>query len=484
MERRPEAEPPGTGGAAPPERTGTSPLGHLLRHGGVYALATALQLGSALLIAPLLTRVLAPEAYGAVSTFQVVLQLLAMVVALGLPAAVLRQFYEDGDDAARRLATAGIASALALTALATATAPLWLGLTTEDDLGPALLLAVLGAAPTGALLCSQPLLQARKRPGRYVAVSTIISPGAQVAGTIGAIAADGSPTGYFAGALAAYVLALAVNVALARPLTWPPPSSRALGHALRIGLPTVPHSLSLYLLAFGDRFVVASIDGLDAAGRYQVAYLVGALGITILLALNQAWAPIVLGEPSPGRWTVLRETTAELHGLVALVVAGLALGAPIALRILAPSTYEVADLTTVSVTVAIAAVPYVTYLSAVHVLFSTGRTRSLAWITPAIAALNLGANAAVVPLAGLWGAAAVTLVSYALQAVLVRRAAGAVAEVAWDRGAHARAWAVALGVGALGAALPADGPALVARTAAAVVLAALAALRALRLART
>ena len=57
--------------------------------------------------------------------------------------------------------------------------------------------------------------------------------------------------------------------------------TRLLGASLRLGVATVPHALAIYVVSAGDRILVERELGLSSVARYQVAYLVGALGLTV-----------------------------------------------------------------------------------------------------------------------------------------------------------------------------------------------------------
>ena len=185
------------------------------------------------------------------------------------------------------------------------------------------------------------------------------------------------------------------------------------------------------MLALGDRVVIQVVSGSSAVGRYQVAYAVGALGVALLSALQNAWVPITFSASDEERWEALAKMTAIVVRLGILAAVGITVVAPIALDVLAPASYDPSDLVTVTALVAAGAVPWAFYLPMSQVLFWQRRTRPLAWITPLSAIFNLALVALLVPPLGLAGAGLSTLLALMLQAFLCSRAAAAAATVPW-----------------------------------------------------
>ena len=90
----------------------------------------------------------------------------------------------------------------------------------------------------------------------------------------------------------------------------------------------------------------------------------------------------------------------------------IAVVAPVALLIAAPSSYDPTALTTVTALTAISVLPYALYLSRVHIIFQQRATRVLAWATPLATVIGIGTCALLVPPLGLSGAAVSTIIGY------------------------------------------------------------------------
>ena len=348
-----------------------------------------------------------------------------------------------------------------------ATAPLWGELLVDGEVA-ALMIGVMIAVPAAIGGAGASLLLVEERPLAYVTVVLMGSLGAQTLGILAIIVAGPEATSYLVGYLLAAVMAALLGLLLSGSIRVRPASRALLRRALSIGLPTVPHSLAIFVLALGDRVVIQVVSGSSAVGRYQVAYALGALGVALLSALQNAWVPITFSASDEERWEALAKMTAIVVRLGILAAVGITVVAPIALDVLAPASYDPNDLVTVTALVAAGAVPWAFYLPMSQVLFWQRRTRPLAWITPLSAIFNLALVALLVPPLGLAGAGLSTLLALMLQAFLCRRAAARAVTVPWAfRRLIGPVAAGALAI-AMFAVLPAEAPWTVVRLGAAV----------------
>ena len=202
------------------------------------------------------------------------------------------------------------------------------------------------------------LLQVQERPLPYIAVSMLAAAGAQVTGVVVILLSRGTPTAYLAGYLIASAAAALAGIILTRALgagLAPRPVLRA---ALAIGLPTIPHSIAILVLALGDRLIIQAIDGAGQVGRYQVAYALGSLSIMILSAVQNAWVPLTFGAEEHPRCIYPGPDLSARHP---------ARGPPrrrprtrlaAPTQNLAPAGYDPADLDSVVALVALAGVPW------------------------------------------------------------------------------------------------------------------------------
>lgn len=439
----------------------------LATHGLAYLGARAVQLLAYVAVMPVVTRLLDETGYGTVALALVVFQALAAVAPLGLTSVVAWDLYErsaDAERAAQRLLVATAAIASAFVVVAWVTGPVWSRMFTGLGFDGALQLAVLLVLPVTVQAAALAIFQAQARPGAFVATTLVVTAGGQSLGLALLFVRD-TPASYLAGVLAGAVAGAVLALVLLPLRTVRPASSDRVRAAIRHGGPTVAHLLGFMVLALADRVLVERALGIDAAARYQVAYVVGSVGSVVLYGLNNAWAPMVYEDEDDGRWTTLTQTSVPVARLVAVLVAAVSLAAPLGLRILAPPSYGTDELAGVATLVAAATLFDFVYLSSVMVLFKRKRTGALLVVMPAAAALNVGLNLWLLPRWGLDGAAVATVLGYALMAGLAVVASRRQAHVPWDRPALARAGIGALAAVALALVLPTTGAGLVVRIA-------------------
>jgi len=444
--------------------------GRLARLGSVYVIARGIQVAAMFVVLPVVTRLLDESQYGIVVLSQVVHQAIAAIVPLGLTSVVAWSIYErrrTALDDARQMVLVTTMIATALTVVIEGTAPWWTKLFANVGNPPTMQIAVWMAIPVTIQASCLSVLQAQGR-ARPFAVSTVISSaGGQILGLL-LLFLFRSPASYMAGvAVGAVGGALVAASCIPMRLVRMPSFERVVG-ALRHGGPTVVHLLGFMLLAVGDRIIIERVMGVAAAARYQAAYSLGALAFAVLFALNNAWAPVVYDDPEGDDWSVLISSTRWVYGFSTLLMAVLALTAPLLLRIAVPASYRPEDLVSVAVVVLASLLPNVTYLAAVHVVFRRRRTGYLFVIVPVAGVANIGLNLVLVRLWGLMGAAVSTLVGYLIGGLVAMGAARAVERINWDRRFELTCYGVATVVALLSATLAGDGIALVVRCVAAV----------------
>lgn len=437
----------------------TSPTRLVLARGSIYSVASAAQLASAVVALPLLTRQLEPSAVGVISAALVVYPVAAHIAGLGLPAAVARPIYDrapTGASDARSLLLATVVIASGVLLVIHLAGPTWVRAFADIEYEGAVAWAILAALGLVSFFSVQQVLRAEDLAAWYVASAAVAAIGGQAVGVVMVIL-QGGPDGYLLGLGIGFLAGAAVGAVPIgfTGLRWPSP--KLLRSSLRLGGPTVPHLLALLVMSLGDRLVVERVEGLDSVGEYHVAYTAGAPGIVVLSAVNNAWAPQIYASEESERWRVLAATTRDLYPLAGLIAAGIAIAAPLALRVMAPAEYEVATLAPVSGMVALSILPYLRYLSRVHVVFQVRRTGILAAASPAAAALNLALNFVLVPPFGLMGAAASTLVSYATLSVLVGSVARRSASVPWERRSESWTWGLTVVMVIVAMLSPVDG---------------------------
>lgn len=181
---------------------------------------------------------------------------------------------------------------------------------------------------------------------------------------------------------------------------------------------------------YADNLFVRALRGEAELGAYNVGVRVLSMAIMVALYASQAALPWLAREHAAGR---LGEATARL-GQPLFAIAGLVAGAA------APFSGHFLGLFAAHATVAAQSLAWLfAAVAVIHAgavlttaLVAAGRGRAMLWIAAAGLALNLAANAVLVPTIGIEGAGIATLATEVLVAVL--------AGVALARGGAHSAW--------------------------------------------
>jgi O-antigen/teichoic acid export membrane protein len=399
----------------------------LLGKGSIYTLGTALQLLAAAIAIPAATRLLGSSEFGIVTLAITSQTILIPIAGLGLPVAILRFFFGEEDGVREPTLARELAMSVPLLSLITVgvvflTGLAWAPALVPDDPG-AILLGIGISLPGATVGAAMALLRAEERPTSYITVALVSSVGAQALGITALLIVDRTPLSYLGGFAIAVVLAAVVGLALSDALGTRPAPRPVIERALRYSLPTIPNTISIFVLAFGDRVIIQLIDGSSAVGKYQIGYAFGSIGIALITALQNAWLPLTFGADEERRWKTLADTGATVTRLAAFAAGGLALTAHAVLRLFIPSSYNPGLLADVSAIVALTTLPVAAYIAQSQVLLWTKHTRPLAVITPISAVCNLILVAVMLDPFGLRGAASATVIAASLQAALTGAAA-------------------------------------------------------------
>lgn len=396
----------------------------LFGRGLLYVVVTSLPIFTATIVSPILAHVLGPEDFGMLAAAISLHQVLMAAAIFGVDQAlILIRAESGGDRAARMLVTAGTLLALALTVVAGATITLWSGLLGFDQDSSLALITVLWTVPTTFLQLGLALLMAKDKLRAFALVSILLTVGSQVIGLVLILLGPRIAGVYAGGGLLGRLLAAAACLVLVRPLWFRRGDWTVVRGALLLGLPIALGALSSFVLNSGDRLVIQRLMGPEEVGRYQVAYTIGFEAITIFCFTGEAWAARFAGvRDDARRWRLLGQARDHVYELLAPALLGVNLAAPLVLRIFAPASFRPAGLLLVVLVVSLSGVPTIATLGSTRALITQHRTKPIALAAGVAAAANLVLCFALVPIFGLIGAGAATVVSISVQAVILRLA--------------------------------------------------------------
>ena len=395
-------------------------LRRLATTGAAYTAASILSKVIAVALLPLYTRYLSTEDYGAAEILFAAVVTASIVVRLGLIEAILRFFYKDDEDPAEVVAGsfAGLfwLSTLGALVLLPFAGPLAEALLPEAKAlgGSAPELVRIAIAGLWGLTMWEFMLTLYRLEERARAyfLTTILNVLASIGFTvILVVGLDEGARGLLVGSYAAGAAFVVALIAL----QWQRLSLRfdreLMRRLFRFGLPTMPAEVSLYLLNFADRLIIARSLGLAEAGLYSLAVKFAQAVNVLVRGFQLAWPPLAysIRDDDEARRTYATVVTLFVAGC-SWVVAGMWLFSRWIVRALADpkffDSFEAIGLISTAVTL------YALYLVLVVILGRTGRTEFN--FPAAIGALvaNVVLNLLLVPSLGIVGAGLALVASY------------------------------------------------------------------------
>src|SRR5581483_1457076 len=399
----------------------TGYLRRLATTGAAYTASSVVSKLIAVALLPLLTRYLTPADYGAAEVLITGVIAASIVIRLGVIEALLRFYYQAGEEPAEVVSTA-FASLF------------W---TTTIGLGIALPLA----EPISRLLLGHPdaslmriaifglwvftifefltaLFRVDERAKAYFAF-TVANVLVTIPVTVWLVVGEGrGASGLLWGQYGTGAIFLAGLVIADRKRLALVPDFQLWRRMLRWGLPTMPAELSLYSLNFIDRVLIVRLVGLGDAGLYSLSVKFAQAVNVLVKGFQLAWPPLAysIADDDEARRAYAVIVT-WFVSVTTFVVAGMWLLSRWIVRALAApeffGSYETVGLVSTGVML------YALYLVLVIVLGRTGRTEFNFPATAAGTLVNIGLNLALLPSMGIVGAGVSLVASYAVVLVLM-----------------------------------------------------------------
>lgn len=419
-------------------------LRRFARSASVYALAGIALKALTLLTAPIYTRFLSVEDFGAVNLADSLAGVVAVVVGVSLPQALNRLYFKRTDDASREsfvatvlvgcaaILAAGFGLSLVVGPWLTDLASSWLSV----PFFPFIAIALGTQLLNQLIQLWQRLFQAEEKP-RAFAVSRIVQGGVTAVAVIAfVVGVRTGGVGLLLGRLAGAAVLVVGMVWLLRGRLRAPLRAEHLREALRFGAPLIPYQLTVMALEVSDRFVIEAVHGSERVGVYSLAAMLGGVMIFVNRSVVAAWHPMFYRrvETPEGRAKIGRDTASVLQVTSAIAVFG-SLIAEDVVGIMFDARYAESA----------ALVPWIIGGFFLWEIFALANLQILekerGGVSSAIAvtsgALNVGLNLWLVPIYGIRAAAITTFVAYAAQALLGLVVAQRVRSIphAWGKGA-------------------------------------------------
>jgi O-antigen/teichoic acid export membrane protein len=403
------------------ERVPAGPLRSLGRHTLIYGSGYVATAAVSLILVPVFTHAFTPSEYGLLALMLVFYGLGKQVYDLGFTNSVARFYFDESADHAAALRQMQATSLAFLTLYAgTLTASLWIFsthwshlLTGSDGHGDLIRIVSLTLLAETLSIVPLTVIRMQERSGLFVAMTLlrlVSSLGLSILfvvvmdwGVRGALLANTIPAGVI---LVVLLLLEAGNLR-----AWP--SESLLRQMLAFGLPFFPVLLCGWVIDAADRYLLQVFTTRAEVGFYSLGYRFAQVMQLGVAAFMMGWAPLRYRiYEQPDAKAVYRRLTTSYVVVASLPAVGLALFADELVDVVAPPSYApAADV------IPLLVLAYT--LQGVYYLMLTGmgvtkRTAPLVWIAALGAAANIGINLLVIPAFGMKGAAATTVLAYAI----------------------------------------------------------------------
>lgn len=418
----------------------------------IYGLGQVSGRAVQLLLVPLLTRVLAPEAFGIGELVIAYSQTAVLVLVFGMDGALARFFYGEPDRAARiRMVSTSFVFRLVLVlsfalVLAVASGPI-----AEFVLGGAVYrkYLLIGAATlpfTLFVLFSNDVLRVTFQPWKFIVLNlcqTVIVAGVSVWLVV---YRDAGVAGMLYGRLAGDGAAALLGIVLIRHNLRPHFRREVLARMLAYGMPLVPVSFAYGVITAADRFALQRSRSLEEVAIYAVAMKFFAIVTMGIAAFQLAYGPFAFSRASdPEAPRLYARVFAAFVALGSLGALTVALFSHEIVSLLAPETYRAAALP--AVLLAFAAIAQGAYYVASVGIGLALRTPLHGWAAGGAAVVSIVVNLVLTPRLGTMGAGTATLAAYVTSAVLTYVIAQRVYPVPYRGGRLLGVFVVALGLG-------------------------------------
>lgn len=389
----------------------------------VYGLGQVSGRAVQLLLVPILTRILTPEAYGIGELVIAYSQTAVLIMVFGMDGALARFFYQEPDRAARiRMASTSLLFRLATGGAVAAALVLASGPIADLTLGGGayrkyLLLGAVTLPFTLLVLFANDLLRVTFQPWKFIAlnlVQTVVTAGVSIwlvvverVGVVGVL--YGRLAGDGAAALAGLLLVRhTIRLHFERAV---------LGRMLSYGAPLVPVAFAYGAIAAADRYVLQATRTLEEVAIYAVAMKFFAVVTMGVAAFQLAYGPFAFARAQdPDARRLYARVFAAFVSLGALGALAVAAFSREALALLAPDLYAAAAVP--AVWLAFAAVAQGAYYVASVGVGLALKTPWLGLSAGGAALVAVSANALLTPRFGAPGAAAATALAYMTSAAL------------------------------------------------------------------
>jgi O-antigen/teichoic acid export membrane protein len=267
----------------------------LFRTSSIYTISNFINAAIPFALLPILTNKLTPADYGIIAMFQITVSLLYPFIGMNLDGAIQRRFYDKGNTNI----SSYIGGCFLLFAFSLIIISLffWIFLSKIEELTqiPELWLKYVLVVAASQFIIAIVLIiyQVKVKPIKF-GILQISQSVLNVLLTIYFVVLINKS---FEGRLESQIITVvffaivSFIILLKLKLIRFNFNKKDLQHALKFGVPLIPHAIGGILFSAIDRFFLTNIIGLEQTGNYAVAYQIGAVISIATIAFNNAYVP-------------------------------------------------------------------------------------------------------------------------------------------------------------------------------------------------
>ncbi len=391
---------------------------------GVYATASVAQKGLAFLLIPIYTRFIKPDEYGVLELLTAFSTVAFGLLALGLPAAIMKCYHRDADSATGRARILSTANLIGVPVLVVGTSLLFFsaeplsrllfGSGEAADLVRIMVLSGLFSTVNALMLAG---LRAEERATAYSTVVFVQFLTAMVLNILFVVRFAMGVQGVLLGNLISHIVALPAAIWLASRRSELAVELELTKPLLTFGLLMVPGVLTGWINNLSDRYILNLFSQLDEVAVYGIGYKFGmVIQFLIVWPFQLAWPALAFSISNrPGHKATYARALTYLAAALAGAVVALSVLSRAVVPVVVGEGYEQAYRVVPLVALGYAFTGIFFCLNpGVHI---AGKTRYFPMLSGLTASLNIALNFLLIPHYGMMGAAVATTVSFFISAL-------------------------------------------------------------------
>ena len=267
----------------------------LVRSSSIYTISNFINAAIPLILLPILTKKLSPADYGIIAMFQIAVSIVYPFIGMNLEGSIQRKYFDN--DNTHLPSYIGNCFLLFLGSLSIASSIFWIfsdyfkELTQIPSVWIKYILLVAASQFITAVILI--LFQVRIQPLKY-GILQISQSLINVALTILLVVAmNRSYMGRLESQISSGVIIALISLVIlfrTKQIKFTI-NKKYIQHALKFGVPLIPHAIGGMLFTAIDRFFLTKLVGLEQTGNYTVAFQLGAIVSLITLSFNNAYVP-------------------------------------------------------------------------------------------------------------------------------------------------------------------------------------------------